>query len=80
MKKNSVKPKKTKEYHLLMYVFDSSPRIKKFTSTEKMKDFIDSFLKKYPDHMSVDSGTWIDYIVTGVTGDVHFYTDGLEVD
>lgn len=82
MKKSSKKSpsKKTKEaYHLLMYCVDCSPMIKKFSTTEKMSKFIDDFQKQFPDYMSIDSGNWIDYCVLGVTGEVHFFTDGLKV-
>lgn len=73
-----IKPAKT--YNLLVYVLDSTNKIKRFDSTEKMGKFIDSFLKKYPDYMSNDSGNWIDYAITDVGGEVHFFTDGLEVE
>ncbi len=76
MKKKS---QKTKKYNLLMYVADSSPKIKRFDSMEKMGKFVEKFHKKYPEHMCANSGYWIDYVVTGVTGEVHFFTDGIKV-
>lgn len=63
-----------------MYVVDSNPKIKKFGSTKELGKFMDDFWKKYPDHLAADSGNWIDYCVTEVSGDVHFFTDGLEVE
>ena len=72
--------KTTKSYHLLMYVEDSMPKIKKFSTTKAMGTFIDKFLKKYPGYASIESGHWIDYSVTNVSGEVHFFTDSLEVE
>lgn len=80
MKKNKKKNKKTKEYNLLMYSLDSAPKIKKFDSVKELSDFIQEFNKDHPDHLSIESGDWIDYCVLGVTGPVHFFTDGLEVE
>jgi hypothetical protein len=81
MKKVSKKTKKKakEKYHLLMYCEDSAPMIKKFDTTEKLSKFIQDFQKRYPDHMSLDSGYWIDYAVTEVEGEVHFFTDGITV-
>lgn len=78
MKKTS-KTKNSSEYQLLMYVEDSIPKLKKFSTMEEAGKFVDKFQKKYPDYMSTESGHWIDFVVTGVTGDIHFFTDGIEV-
>lgn len=64
----------------MIYVSNCELKMKKFDSFEKMGKFVKSFWKKYPDHLSVDSGYWIDYAITGITGDVHFFTDGLKVE
>ncbi len=72
--------KKNKEYQLLMYVENSCPRIKKFDTKKQMGQFVESFQKQYPDHMAMESGYWIDYCIFGVTGEVCFFTDGLEVE
>ena len=71
---------KKSNYILLMYVLDSSPKIKKFESMDKAQKFVERFQKKYPDHMAVNSGNWIDYLVTGISGQVHFFTDGIKVE
>jgi hypothetical protein len=73
------KTNKIEKHHLLMYVEDCSPKIKKFYSTEKMSDFIEKFQKKHPDHLASDSGWWIDYCVMDVSGPVHFFCDGIKV-
>lgn len=74
------KTNKSQKYNLLVYVLDSSTKIKKFSTTKAMGSFIDKFLKKYPDYTSVESGNWIDYAITDISGEVHFFTDGLEVE
>jgi hypothetical protein len=71
--------KKQVKHHLLMYVVNSSPAIKKFTSMDKMEKFVKEFQKKYPDEDAINTGSWIDYVVTGVTGEIYFFVDGIEV-
>lgn len=78
--KSLVKAKPDVGYNLLMYVEDSEPKIKRFNSNKEASNFVDRFQKKYPDYMSSDSGNWIDYMVSGVTGDVFFFTDGITVE
>lgn len=74
MKKKTVKP-----YHLVMYVENSTPFIKKFVSLKKTQEFVDKFEKKYPDEAAMESGYWIDFVITGVTGKLAMYTDGIEI-
>lgn len=74
------KVNKSKNYHLLYYVVDSTPKFKKFTTKESMGKFIDKFNKDHPDYLSMDSGDWIDFAITDVQGEIHFFTDGLEVE
>jgi hypothetical protein len=78
--KSIKKTEKNNSYNLLMYTEDSSPKIKRFNTLQQAQDFVDKFNKKYPDHMSFDSGSWIDYLVTEVSGNVHFFTDGITVE
>lgn len=73
------KLKKNEVYHVLMYVEDTERKIKKFKTTEELGKFIDTFNKKHPEYASIDSGYWTDFAITGVTGDMHFFTDGIEV-
>ena len=75
-----MKKKKSEVYDLLVYVEDCSQKIKRFDSSEKMGKFIDKFYKKHPDYASNNADNWIDYAITGVTGSVHFFTDGIEVE
>lgn len=77
MKKS--KKNKSSKYNLLMYVEKSSPKIKRFESLEEMGKFVEKFQKKHPDHMSTNADNWVDYAVTDITGEVYFFTDGLEV-
>lgn len=60
----------SKKYHLLAYVENSSSRLKKFNSLKALNKFVHDFNKKYPDHLAVQTGYWIDYCITGITGDV----------
>lgn len=78
MKKKS--KKNNKPYHLLVYVANCVTKIKRFESTDKMGKFIDDFNKEYPDSDAADTGYWVDYAITNVEGDVHFFTDGMKVE
>jgi len=71
--------KKIKKYHLLNYVEDCSIKLKKFDTPEEMGKFIENFQKEHPDHLSSDSGYWIDYAVMGVSGEIRFFTVAIEV-
>lgn len=73
------KTEANKPYNLLVYVENCSTKMKKFDSTDKMGKFVEKFQKKYPDHLAIDSGYWIDHCIMGVTGPIHFFTDGIEV-
>lgn len=73
------KKKPTKPYHFLMYVEDSNPKIRKFKTTEALGKFADRFMEKYPDYAAHESGNWLEFAATNVSGDLHFFTDGFEV-
>ena len=62
------KTKKTK-YNLLMYVVNCSQKIKRFDDIKDLNKFVAKFDLKYPDAMAAETGYWIDYAVTGVTGE-----------
>lgn len=62
-----------------MYVEKCSPKIKRFDSTKDLIKFTEEFWAKHPEHLNPNSDYWIDYAVTGVTGDVKFFTDGITV-
>lgn len=72
--------KNAKEYNILVYVEDCSIKIKKFDTAKEMGKFIDKFNKENPDYANPSSDNWIDYCVTGITGDIHFFTDGITVE
>jgi hypothetical protein len=63
------KAKKTK-YNLLMYVANSSPKIKRFDDIKDLNSFVAKFDLKYPDATAGETGYWIDYAVTGITGEL----------
>lgn len=77
MKKNKESNKGS--YHLLMFVQKSEPCIKRFYSAKKLGEYVDKFLKKYPDYASVGADNWIDYCIMDINGPIHFFTDGLKV-
>ncbi len=72
--------KKNQEYSLLYYVERCSPKLKRFSSPKEMGEFIDAFYKKYTDYTDPYSDNWIEFGITGIKGEVHFFTDGLEVE
>jgi hypothetical protein len=80
MKKKPTKKTDNSPYHLLFYCVDSNPKIKRFETTDELGRFIDAFNKKYPESQAQESGSWTDFCVTGIMGDVHFFTDGLQVE
>ena len=82
MAKNAVKKTGNKgggAYHILMFVQDSTPYIKKFKTTDEMGKFIDAFNKKYPDEQAINSGYWLDFCITDITGDLHLLCEGVKV-
>lgn len=72
--------KANKIYHILKYVTHDDNKIKSFDSIEELGSFIDNFYKEYPNYADFDSPNWIDYAITGITGDIHFFTDGIKVE
>ena len=68
-----------KPYNLLVYVLNSTPHMRKFDTMEQMGKFVEKFQKKYPDYMSIDSGNWIDYVISDIRGEISFFTDGISV-
>ena len=80
MKKIKKNDNKNEEYSLLHYVEGCSPKLKRFSSSKEMGKFVDEFYKKYPDYMEEYSDNWVDFAITGIKGEVHFFTDGLAVE
>lgn len=70
----------SKPYHILMYVLDSTPKLKRFETIQEMGRFIDKFNKKYPESEASNSGNWTDLAITYIKGEVHFFTDGMELE
>jgi hypothetical protein len=71
MKKKAKKTKKTPKFHLCVYVEDCGTKIKKFSTVKALNDFVLDFTAQYPDQREGDN--WIDYVVTGVTGEIHVW-------
>jgi hypothetical protein len=61
-------------------VQDAEQKIKKFNTTKELGEFIDLFVKQYPNYASDQGDNWIDYSITDVSGSIHFFTDGIEVE
>jgi hypothetical protein len=83
MKKKTVKKlskAKKETYHLLFYVLNTEPKVKKFKTTAEMGKFIDDFNKEWPQSECSISGSWTDLAVTEVNGEIHFFTDGVELE
>jgi hypothetical protein len=70
---------KTKSYHLLMYVLNCEPKIKKFSSLKHANTFIKLFQAKWPDHLAQNTGSWIDYLVQDVHGKIKFLSETIEL-
>lgn len=62
----------TTKYHLVKYVFNSEPRLRKFKTLKAMNAWIASYKKK---HKDVYEGYWVDFSVTNITGDVTILDD-----
>lgn len=78
--KKANKKSKNNTYSLLLYVENNSPKLKKFSTNKELGEFIDDFNRKYPDYMLNESDNWIDFCVTDIKGDIHFFCDGIEVE
>ena len=79
-KKKSLKKNLNSTYNLLVYVENANTKIKRFSTTQEMGAFIDSFCKEHPNYADLSSDFWIDYSITDVYGKVHFFTDGVVVE
>lgn len=73
-KKKAVAP-----YHILVYIEKCEQRIKKFKTEKEMGKFIDNYYKLHPEYADKYSDYWVDFAVTNISGDVHFFTDSLKV-
>jgi uncharacterized protein (DUF2384 family) len=69
-KKKTKSPRKTKTKHLVVYVEDSTPSTKIFTSENAAKKFIAEFQAKNP---GLNKGSWIDILVTNIGGKIFHY-------
>jgi len=82
MKKVVKKPNKIKKetYHLLFYVLNTEPKVKKFKTTLEMGKFIDAFNREWPEDECSISGSWTDLAICEVSGEIFFFTDGIELE
>lgn len=67
--KKSVKPNSgtPKTRTLVLYVENSSPSIKLFSSKKSATTFINAFKKRYT---NPDDGYWVDLLITDITGEI----------
>lgn len=77
--KKSQKAKKGEVYQILVYMEEGETKLKRFRTTDELGKFIDAFNKVHPESQAGETGYWTDFAITGITGDVHFFTDGMEV-
>ena len=59
------KVKKVDETYYIVYVEDSSPKIKEFSSQDEAEQFLNSFIVSYGSLKEDDAGHWIDYVFKG---------------
>lgn len=58
----------TKAFHLVFYVEDSSPKVKKFYDKKAMKRFVEEFQAEFPDSDAINTGSWVDSTITDIKG------------
>lgn len=71
MRNRSDLKKTTKPYHIVYYVEDCTPGMRKFNSLKDMKAFFKEFESRYPKDVD-PGGTFIDFYVTNISGEVKF--------
>ena len=74
-----MKKKINKPSHLLFYVVNCDSKVQRFYDRKKVAHFIKKFIKKYPREETTTSGSWIDYVVFDVKGEIVFITDEYQV-
>lgn len=71
MKNKANFKKSTEPYHIVYYVEDGFPGMRKFTSLTDMKTFFKEFKERYP-KQSHEAGTFLDFSITNISGEVKF--------
>lgn len=61
-----------KKFHLVFYVEDCTPMLKKFFDKNKMNKFIEGFQAQYPNSEATNTGSWVDYAITDIGGKVAY--------
>ena len=74
-KKATKKPEKKTpsigSYHMVYYVEDSTPAMRKFNTLEDMETFFKEFEARYPKECEWD-GYYLDFCVTNIFGEITF--------
>lgn len=68
-----------KKFHLLHYVSECTPKLKKFKTIKDLDTFVRDFEKKHPPGDRTGD-YWIDYAVTNVTGLIYFYDESMDLE
>jgi hypothetical protein len=71
MKKKATKKTKSKPYHVVYYVEDATPAMRKFYSLEDMETFFREFNAQY-DKEGRYTGTYLDFCITNISGEIKF--------
>lgn len=81
MKKKAKKKTNKKAYHLVFYVENCTPYVRRYGDKEKLKKFVAKFMKKHPSAEAIygTSGYWVDYAVFDIKGDIVYFTDECDV-
>jgi hypothetical protein len=76
MKKKVIKKSEKKipsiaSYHMVYYVEDGTPAMRKFNTLEDMETFFKEFQSRYPEGCEYE-GYYLDFCVTNIYGEITF--------
>lgn len=76
MKKSTTKKTKNKVYHIVYYVENCTPAMRKFKSIKDMETFFEEFKDRYYktgfDGGQQDLSSYLDFYITDISGEVKF--------
>ena len=76
MKKVTKKPTKKSEvnepYHIVYYTVDTAPAMRKFKTLDDMRIFFKEFEALYPKKNQYESGSFLDFCITNISGKIKF--------
>jgi len=68
--KKTIKKSKDKLFHIVYYVENCTPAMRKFTSIKDMETFFKEFEERYPKVPYSDN--FLDFYITSISGEVKF--------